>query len=142
MPLLLLCAHGVSSEQTYAFHFIHAYIPYTLHSSHTTSAILDTQSEIHSTEKYFTTLSGCAKQSNSETALCFPASSRTQPSRAAHSWASRAARSSPTRRPRCASRPAAGRSHLVPRIAGPLGLREAVQLGNRAVLPGQQLLQY
>jgi hypothetical protein len=55
MLLPLLCAHGVSSERMYAYHIIHAYIPYTLHSSHTTSAILDTQSEIHQTETYFTT---------------------------------------------------------------------------------------
>jgi len=32
-------------------------------------------------------LSGCAKQSHSESALCFRASSRMQPSRAAQSWA-------------------------------------------------------
>jgi len=42
----------------------------------------------------------CAKQSHSERALCFPASSPTQPSRAV--------RSSPIRRARCASWPAAG----------------------------------
>jgi hypothetical protein len=70
--------------------------------------------------------------------LCFLVISLTLVSRAAHSWTARTLRSSPTRRARCDSRSAAGRSHLKPSIARLVRLCEAVPLGERVLLPGQQ----